>query len=217
MLQVKINGTPIQGRIEGLEDFTLNYSRDSETGRTQKSYTNQLKFYDDAFNIIYPLMVANPNGLQQSANVEIWDDCCNAPVYRDLIIRGDMVDFCTGDCFVTARLTRQDPDELIYQCLNKYEISSNKNGYFNHQPNNQPKFPLVVYCNELRPNWLMAWILGITFLNIYLGSFVLPFLIGIIVTITIWLYTICQFMRGVENLLNSLLPGNPVNITPPIS
>lgn len=176
MLQVKINGTPIQGRIEGLEDFTLNYSRDSETGRTQKSYTNQLKFYDDAFAIIYPLMVANPNGLNQSANVEIWDDCCNAPVYRDLIIRGDMVDFCTGDCFVTARLTRQDPDELIYQCLNKYEISSNKNGYFNHQPNNQPKFPLVVYCNELRPNWLMAVMLSIVFLTFILELLLLVFL-----------------------------------------
>jgi hypothetical protein len=215
MLQVKINGQPITGRIEGLEDFTLNYSRDSETGRTQKSYTNQLKFYDDAFNIIYPLMVANPNGLNQSANVEIWDDCCNAPVYRDLIIRGDMVDFCTGDCFVTARLTRQDPDELIYQCLNKYEISSNKNGYFNHQPNNQPKFPLVVYCNELRPNWLMAVMLSIVFFNLYIGITFIGFLIPVIAVIIINLFLICSALRGIENLLNSLVPGNPVNITPP--
>lgn len=215
MLQVKINGTPIQGRIEGLEDFTLNYSRDSETGRTQKSYTNQLKFYDDAFNIIYPLMVANPNGLNQSANVEVWDDCCNAPVYRDLIIRGDMVDFCTGDCFVTARLTRQDPDELIYQCLNKNEISSNKNGYFNHQPNNQPKFPLVVYCNELRPNWLMAVMLSIVFFNLYVGITFIGFLIPVIAVIIINLFLICSALRGIENILNSLVPGNPVNITPP--
>lgn len=215
MLQVKINGTPIQGRIEGLEDFTLNYSRDSETGRTQKSYTNQLKFYDDAFNIIYPLMVANPNGLNQSANVEIWDDCCNAPVYRDLIIRGDMVDFCTGDCFVTARLTRQDPDELIYQCLNKYEISSNKNGYFNHQPNNQPKFPLVVYCNELRPNWLMATLLSIVIFNLYIGVTFIGFIVSVLAVIIINLFLICSALRGIENLLNSFLPGNPVNITPP--
>ena len=216
MLHIKINGTPIQGRIEGLEDFTLNYSRDSETGRTQKSYTNQLKFYDDGFAIIYPLMVANPNGLNQSATVEVWDDCCNAPVYRDLIIRGDMVDFCANDCFVTCRLTRQDPDDLIYQCLNKYEISSNRNGYFNHQPNNQPKFPLVVYCNELRPNWLMAYILSIALFNLYTGLFVLPFIIGILIAVSFFLYGICQGLRGIENIINSFLPGNPVNLTPSV-
>lgn len=215
MLQVKINGTPIQGRIEGLEDFTLNYSRDSETGRTQKSYTNQLKFYDDAFNIIYPLMVANPNGLNQSANVEIWDDCCNAPVYRDLIIRGDMVDFCTGDCFVTARLTRQDPDELIYQCLNKYEISSNKNGYFNHQPNNQPKFPLVVYCNELRPNWLMAYLLNVGFIFLFIGTAIWPALAIIFASLTLFLIGICGVLKLLETIINGILPGNPVDLTPP--
>jgi hypothetical protein len=215
MLYLKINGTPIQGRIDGLEDFTLNYSRDSETGRTQKSYTNQLKFYDDGFAIIYPLMVANPNGLNQSANVEIWDDCCNAPVYRDLIIRGDMVDFCANDCFVTCRLTRQDPDDLIYQCLNKYEISSNKNGYFNHQPNSQPKFPLVVYCNELRPNWLMAYLLEIAFILLFIGTAIWPALAILFAAITLVLLQVCFVLRQIENIINSLLPGNPVDITPP--
>lgn len=223
MLQVKINGTPITGRIEGLEDFTLNYSRDSETGRTQKSYTNQLKFYDDAFNIIYPLMVANPNGLNQSANVEIWDDCCNAPVYRDLIIRGDMVDFCTGDCFVTARLTRQDPDELIYQCLNKNEISSNKNGYFNYpytdpitgQTNSNPRFPLVVYCNELRPNWLMAVLLSILLLNVWFKITFIPFIVFAIGGLSIVITAICGVLKLLETIINGILPGNPVDITPP--
>jgi hypothetical protein len=216
MLHIKINGTPIQGRIEGLEDFTLNYSRDSETGRTQKSYTNQLKFYDDGFAIIYPLMVANPNGLNQSATVEVWDDCCNAPVYRDLIIRGDMVDFCANDCFVTCRLTRQDPDELIYQCLSKYEISSNRNGYFNHPPSGQPKFPLVVYCNELRPNWLMAYliVLGIFFGFVYKSIFITLF--GLIASISLVLIGICGALKGIEKFINWFVPGNPFDCTPPV-
>jgi hypothetical protein len=216
MLHIKINGTPIQGRIEGLEDFTLNYSRDSETGRTQKSYTNQLKFYDDGFAIIYPLMVANPNGLNQSATVEVWDDCCNAPVYRDLIIRGDMVDFCANDCFVTCRLTRQDPDDLIYQCLNKYEISSNKNGYFNQPPSGQPKFPLVVYCNELRPNWLMAYliVLGIFLGFVYKSIFITLF--GLIVSISLILIGICASLKAIEKFINWFVPGNPFDCTPPV-
>ena len=214
MLHIKINGTPIQGRIEGLEDFTLNYSRDSETGRTQKSYTNQLKFYDDGFAIIYPLMVANPNGLNQSATVEVWDDCCNAPVYRDLIIRGDMVDFCANDCFVTCRLTRQDQEELIYQCLNKYEISSNRNGYFNHPPSGQPKFPLVVYCNELRPNWLMAYLLELAFILLFIGTAIWPALALIFGAITLILLGICGALRGIELAIN-LIPTVNIDITPP--
>lgn len=213
MLQLKINGQPIQGRIEGLEDFTLNYSRDSETGRTQKSFSNELKFYDDGFNIIYPLMVANPNGLQQSVRVEVWDDCCNAPVYSDLIIRGDMVDYCTGDCFVTARLTRQDPDELIYQCLNKYEISDNRNGYFYYNPNGQPKFPLVVYCNELRPNWLMATLLSIVFFNLLTGLTVLPFIIYFLVVISAIVFAICGILKLIVNGLNNI-PGFNLQVPP---
>jgi hypothetical protein len=216
MLYIKINGTPIQGRIEGLEDFTLNYSRDSETGRTQKSYTNQLKFYDDGFAIIYPLMVANPNGLNQSATVEVWDDCCNAPVYRDLIIRGDMVDFCANDCFVTCRLTRQDPDELIYQCLSKYEISSNRNGYFNHPPSGQPKFPLVVYCNELRPNWLMAVLLSFALFMMFLKASFIPIIIFNLVGISLVLIGICGALKGIEKFINWFVPGNPFDCTPPV-
>jgi hypothetical protein len=161
-------------------------------------------------------MVANPNGLNQSATVEVWDDCCNAPVYRDLIIRGDMVDFCANDCFVTCRLTRQDPDELIYQCLSKYEISSNRNGYFNHPPSGQPKFPLVVYCNELRPNWLMTYliILGIFLAFVYKSIFITLF--ALIVSISLILIGICGALKGIEKFINWFVPGNPFDCTPPV-
>jgi hypothetical protein len=215
MLHIKINGTPIQGRIEGLEDFTLNYSRDSETGRTQKSYTNQLKFYDDGFAIIYPLMVANPNGLNQSATVEVWDDCCNAPVYRDLIIRGDMVDFCANDCFVTCRLTRQDPDELIYQCLNKYEISDNRNGYFYYDYNaNGSKFPLVTYCNELRPDWLHIVLYNLGSILLFIGYVIWPVIQTLLLAITASLLAICGILRALETILN-VIPGFNLDMTPP--
>jgi len=214
MLTVKLNGTPIQGRIEGLENFTVTYDRDSETGRTQKAYTNELEFYDDGFDIIYPLLVSSPTGLSTSINVEIWDDCCNSPIYQNLIIRGDMVDYCQNDCFVKARLTREDPDELIYRCLNKYEISSNRNGYFNTPPSGQPKFPLVVYCNELRPNWLMAVLLEIAFILLFIGTAIWPALALIFGIITLFLLGICGALRGIELAVN-LIPGVNIDVTPP--
>jgi hypothetical protein len=83
--------------------------------------------------LIYPILVSSPTGLSNVVNVEVWDDCCNTPVVRNFIIGGDAVDYCDNDCFVTCRLTRQDQEELIYQCLNKYEISSNRNGQRTYQ------------------------------------------------------------------------------------
>jgi hypothetical protein len=216
MLTVKLNGQPIQGRIEGLESFTVTYDRDSETGRTQKAYTNELEFYDDGFNIIYPLLVASPTGLNTSITVEIWDDCCNTPIYQNLIIKGDSVDYCQGDCFVKCRMTRKDPDELIYECLRNYQISDNRNNYFYYDPNGQPKFPLVAYCNELRPNWLMIVLLFLALILVIQYKVAFPLLFGLIATITLFLLGICFALQQIENLLNSFLPGNPVNITPPI-
>ena len=214
MLTVKLNGIPLVGRIDGLESFTLNYSRDSETARTQKSYTNELSFYDDGFNIIYPLIVSNPNGLNQSINVEVWDDCCNAIVYNNLIIRGDMVDYCSNDCFVTCRLTRQDPDEVIYQCLLKNEISDNRNGYFNYNfQQNGSKFPLVTYCNELRPNWLMAVILSYALFSIWISIFFIPLIIPLIQAIVLSILGICAVLKVIETILNAI-PGVNVDVTP---
>jgi hypothetical protein len=214
MIQIKLNGIPITGRIEGLESFTATYSRDSETGRTQKTYTNELAFYDDGFDLIYPILVASPTGLSNVVNVEVWDDCCNTPVVRNFIIGGDAVDYCDNDCFVTCRLIRKDPDELIYECLQNHQISDNRNGYFYYDPNGQPKFPLVAYCNELRPNWLMLVILYYALSLAILSKVALPALILALFGIILFVYGICSILKGFENLFNSFLPGNPVNLTP---
>ena len=215
MLHVKLNGTPVTGRIDGLESFTTTYSRDSETGRTQKSYSNQLAFYDDGFNIIYPILVASPTGLNASINVEIWDDCCNAPVYRDFIIQGSAVDYCDNDCFVTCRMIRKDPDELIYECLRKYQISDNRNGYFYYDPNGQPKFPLVPYCNELRPNWLMFTLIILALILVLTMKSLLPALFAVITTITVVLLAICGVLKVIESVLNAI-PSVNVDLTPGI-
>jgi hypothetical protein len=215
MIQIKLNGIPITGRIEGLESFTATYSRDSETGRTQKTYTNELAFYDDGFDIIYPILVSSPTGLSNIVNVEVWDDCCNTPVVRNFIIGGDAVDYCDNDCFVTCRLIRKDPDELIYECLQNYQISDNRNGYFYYDPNGQPKFPLVAYCNELRPNWLMRILIIVALILVLTMKSLLPAIITVIVSITIAVIAICGVLKIIETVLNAI-PSVNIDITPPI-
>lgn len=208
-LQIKLNGIPITGRVDGLSDFTLNYSRDSETGRTQKSFSNDLTFYDDGFNIINPILIANNQGLNNSIRVEIWDSCCNAVVFNDLIIRGDSIDFCSGDCFVKCRVTRQDPDERIYDCLRTLELSDNRNGFFNNTP-----FPNIAYCDELRPQWLMITLfyIALGFLASFYG--ILIGLISFVATISAIVLAICGILKIIENILNSI-PTINVNWTPP--
>jgi hypothetical protein len=214
MIQIKLNGIPITGRIEGLESFTATYSRDSETGRTQKTYTNELAFYDDGFDLIYPILVSSPTGLSNVVNVEVWDDCCNTPVVRNFIIGGDAVDYCDNDCFVTCRLIRKDPDELIYECLQNHQISDNRNGYFYYDPNGQPKFPLVAYCNELRPNWLMRIIIIAALSLVILTKGVLFTILPIIAFLISAVFIICFILSAIEGAIN-LIPTVNLNLTPP--
>jgi hypothetical protein len=162
-LQVRLNGTPIRGRIEGLESFSVTYSRDEQTGATQKAYTNELKFFDDGFDLIFNTIVASQQGLYRFIKVQIWDECCNEFIYQDFIIKGDSVDYCTGDCFVTARMTREDADERIYDCFKRTPITTdleNPDGSFN--PNHWLVdagsgigIPAIEYCNDTKPGFLV--------------------------------------------------------------
>jgi len=214
MIQIKLNGTPITGRIDGLESFTANYSRDSDTGRTQKTYTNELKFYDDGFNIIYPILVSSPTGLSSIVNVEVWDDCCNTLIVNNFIIQGNAVDYCSNDCFVTCRLIRKDPVEVIYDCLNKYEINDNRNGYFYYNfKNNGSKFPLVTYCNELRPDWLHILLYNFGSIFLFIGFAIFPALAVIFGAITLVLVAICGILKGIISAVN-LIPNVNLSFPP---
>jgi hypothetical protein len=158
-LQVRLNGTPIRGRIDGLDSFSVTYSRNESTGRTQKAFSNELTFYDDGFNLIFNQLVASPTGLTKYIKVQIWDECCNDFIYQDLIIRGSMVKYCTGDCYVECTMVREDPDERIYDCFDRTPITTdleNPDGSFNPNhwlvsPNSTIAIPQVPYCNEMRP------------------------------------------------------------------
>ena len=165
-LQVRLNGTPIRGRIDGLDSFSVTYSRNESTGRTQKAFSNELTFYDDGFNLIFNQLVASPTGLTKYIKVQIWDECCNDFIYQDLIIKGSMVKYCTGDCFVECTMIRQDPDERIYDCFDRTPITTdleNPDGSFNPNhwlvnPGSGITISQVPYCNEMKPT-LLHWLI----------------------------------------------------------
>jgi len=158
-LQVRLNGTPIRGRIEGLESFSVTYSRDEQTGATQKAYTNELKFFDDGFDLIFNTLVASQQGLYKYIKVQIWDECCNEFIYQDFIIKGDSVDYCTGDCFVVARMTREDADERIYDCFKRTPITTDlenpdgsvNNSHWTLDVTKGITIPMIPYCNDSKP------------------------------------------------------------------
>jgi len=193
-LQVRLNGTPIRGRIEGLESFSVTYSRDESTGATQKAYTNELKFFDDGFDLIFNTLVASQQGLYRFIKVQIWDECCNEFIYQDFIIKGDSVDYCTGDCFVVARMTREDGDERIYDCFKRTPITTdleNPDGSFNPfhwlvDPTKGITIPQVPYCNEFKPV-LLYWIILMLGNSVILVVSILNFLtLGLLKDVKEW-------------------------------
>jgi hypothetical protein len=206
-LQVRLNGTPIRGRIEGLESFTVTYSRDEQTGATQKAYTNELKFYDDGFDLIFNTLVASQQGLTRFIKVEIWDECCNDFIYRDFIIKGDSVDYCTGDCFVTARMVRQDEDERIYECFKTTPITTNleepngsfRPGHWLVDPNNPIAIPKIPYCTEMRPAAIWYTILALVqlvFALLSLLNAIISAIVGNNNPLNRFINTIGEFISG---------------------
>jgi len=188
-LQVRLNGTPINGRIDGLESFSVTYSRDESTGATQKAYTNELKFYDDGFDLIFNYLVASQQGLSRFIRVQIWDECCNDFIYQDLIIKGDSVDYCTGDCFVVARMTREDPEERIYECFKRTPITTdleNPDGSVNTShwtldPTKGVTIPQIRYCNDIKPRFfqeLLIYVVSCLFVVINLLATIFNLLFG---------------------------------------
>lgn len=196
-LFIEINGQRITGRVDGLDNFSLTKERTQDNLKETTTFSGSLKFYDDGFNILFPILVGSPTGVSATVNVSIFDDCCNQK-FDGFIISGDMVDYCSGDCFITTRLKLIDPDTAIRDMVNSICVSDNRNGFFDNTP-----FPKMLYCNELRPVWLHYVVL-------ILGS-ILQTIVDLVLAVLLFvnqiyavIYAICEFIVAIKYYVQKL-------------
>ena len=190
-MKIELNGTLITGRVDGTEQFNITIRRADESGRLAKSFSSELTFYDDGFNILKTALIDPNDGFSQKVSVKIYDDCCNGnPVFEGYIF-GDAIDWCEPGCFISANVV--EDDEQV-NCLKSTIIWDDWNGF-----SSAKQHPIIRYCIESRPeffSYLLFFIQAILnwiFFGIILGMIpALIAIVGIIYVICIVIDAICD-------------------------
>lgn len=195
-LRIEINGVLITGRIDGIGSFTISKSVDEQDRVIKATYSSELTFYDDAYQIIKTNLIDDPIGFSKELPVKVWDDLCEQPVFEG-VIKGDALDWCEPDCSVRCNLMQ---DDYVGSCLQNKLIWDDTYGFVS----NSQYFPLR-YCVVHRPIFL--WVLVRTIfgvIEVIVGLlFWLVNLVLIIVNGLLWLISAGQ-SQAANGYFNSL-------------
>lgn len=141
---IKLNGTVINGRIDGVEQFNITWRENDDDGGLAKSYSSELRFYDDGYSILKTILIDNPNGFINQVDVQIFDECCGRLVF-DGEITGDGIDWCEPECWISANVVEKKES---LNCVKSTLITDNHDGFLFRS---QKK---MRYCVEPRPEFL---------------------------------------------------------------
>lgn len=182
-MKITFNNTLLNGRIDGTDTFEITLRRTDNAGKTSRSFSSELTFYDDGYQTIKTLLIDNPGGFGNKIDVKIYDSCCSEPVFVG-IIRGDSLDWCEPDCSVTANVIE---NERAYDCIESTPIT----GQFIASP------VFVNYCLEGRPKW---WHIILGFLISLIGTIVstilIPFAVVLLIISGVF-YVICSIVCAI--------------------
>ena len=64
-MKIEMNGALITGRIDGLESFKVTIENKTDDNRIAKSFSSELTFYDDGFDLIKANLIDDPNGFHE--------------------------------------------------------------------------------------------------------------------------------------------------------
>lgn len=181
-----LNNSPLvpTGRIDGINEFSVTIREDSDEGMVASTFSSELTFYDDAYQVIYNALINNPTGFNERLLVKVYDDCCKDAVFEGYI-RGDAIDWCESDCSVTANIVEDNKD---LNCIKNTLIWDNHNGFLNRN-----HFP-VRYCIEVRPLFIQI-LISIIILVVYNIVYILIFPI-----IRLFLI-VCNLIAGFTRIL----------------
>lgn len=186
-ISISLNGTFIRGRIEGLDQLTVTKRRkDSEKGGgVTTTFTSELTFYDDGYDILKAALIDPTNGFDGEVAVKIYDDECNAVIFDGKIL-GDAIDWCYPECAIKATIVEIDP---ILSCIQSTMIDDDRLGFYSRNGWR------VNYCIVLRPLWLftLLYTLGMYLALVLwiIGKLMIPVIFAI--TGVVWI--ICKAVK----------------------
>jgi hypothetical protein len=185
---IKLNGTVITGRIDGIEQFNVTYRENDDDGGLVKSYSSELKFYDDGYLLLKNILIDNPNGFINEVNVELFDECCAQPVFTGYIVGGS-IDWCDPECWISTQVVQARPE---LNCIKSRLIYDNELGFLN-----RPQKKLR-YCLDLRPDWILGFLFNVyAIFNILIYAILLPLSL-VVVAIQSIAFVVCSVVCAVS-------------------
>jgi hypothetical protein len=184
---IKLNGVQITGQINGIDKFDITYRQSDEEGILVKSYSNELTFYGDGYNILKTELIDDSTGYIKEVNAEVYDECCGTLVFQG-VVRGDSLDWCEPECWVTCQIVEKMPE---LDCVKSTLLYDNHDGFLNRQ---QKK---VRYCVEMRPDFVMQVVLLLySILNLAIYTVLFPLSL-VVVAIQAAAYIVCQIVCAI--------------------
>lgn len=188
-MKVTFNGTLITGRIDGMDTFDVTLRQNDASGQTARSFTSELTFYDDGYDLIKTLLIDSPTGFTNKIDVKIFDDCCSQAVFKG-VIKGDSIDWCEPDCSATANIIEDTPQ---IDCVQSKVIDIDLINIVGEPT----KIVQINYCLEGRPKWWHVAIGFIIALISFLVSVILIPFIVVIMIISSVIYILCSIVCAI--------------------
>lgn len=164
--------------IKGIDNLNITIAK-KENGFVKKSFSSELSFFGRAYEYLYRKFIFDTitnkeikGGWYHTVGVEIYDECCTdaegkpVKIYQG-IIQGNNIEWCEGECKITAQVIELTNDGRAYNILNNTIIWAERGGkkfWENY------KIPKIYYCNFINPIFLQFFVI--------IGAWIIATIIG---------------------------------------
>jgi hypothetical protein len=205
MTRVYLNGQLITDRIDGLDQVAITIKRKNNRGEFKKSFSTELVFYGQAYNILKnELITGSGAGMLSRVKAVIEDDCCSEMKFEG-VIRADAIDWCEGECWIKAQVIQDDKETETLTCMQSTLIHDNTPNNLFPSGFKAAMHPFMRYCIDLRPDVLQYFVLYMAFIINMIFYSLLP-LVAIIAMMISIVAVLCGIINIIINVVNTL-PG----------
>lgn len=138
--------------VGGLQKVIISVQK-GQTGAPETTISSELQFYGATYEYLKGLFIDSPSAGTNHITAKLVDDCCGNGWEFIGIIDLSGIDWCSNECWINAKIKKKNDG---FTCLKSTPIGDNWNGFQTDVNRNHPR---LLYCIELRPNWLQDVIL----------------------------------------------------------
>ncbi len=164
--------------VEGDDAIKVSWSAvtGDNSGGPLKRAPGTLTFYGDAWELIKVQLIDHPEGKNRTLPILIFDVCAGQSDFLlfEGVVRGDLLRWCDGECSVQADCVEDTVETRKMDCLRSTFVWDDRNGF------QTQAHPRMVYCDELRPEWLQWIVLSLSVLLLLIFLILYPLAVVIL-------------------------------------